>query len=443
MINEKIFEKISLNFKIQFNKLAIMKRLMKKLLLERLDNERGCALIGPRQVGKSYLLKEIIQERGGNYVSLDDPVLREEIRKDPLGFLRYHYQPEKYLFIDEPAKVPEIFDAIKILIDEKGRERSKICIANSGNYILLRRVKESLAGRISLLSLFPLSWEEMIPEGAVSGLFHLIREPDEKIILPEYSNQTRINRLREKMLVWGGYPIPALTEDREFNIRWIRDYLTTYVFPIIIEQFQIRNLEAFERFIRLIFINSGQLVNKNNLAKTVGVSQPTIDNFLYQLKAMMLVHSLEVYHRNPKKRLVKQIKIHAIDPLLLHNALNTNFSNERARELQCFGLIYESFICTEIFKIFHNTGANFNAYYWRTQDGAEVDLIIESQGETIPLEIKSSGKLTKRDASGLISFLDDNPHVKKGYIIYPGSNLQQIYPNVFAVPDWWLLGYQA
>ena len=124
----------------------------------------------------------------------------------------------------------------------------------------------------------------------------------------------------------------------------------------------------------------------------------------------------------------------------MHNALNTNFSIERARELQCFGAIYESFICTEIFKIFHNTAAVFDSFYWRTKDGSEVDLIIEAEGLTLPFEIKSSTNLTKRDASGLVSFLADNPQARTGYIIYPGREVQQIYPNVIAVPDWWLLG---
>lgn len=242
------------------------------------------------------------------------------------------------------------------------------------------------------------------------------------------------------MLVWGGYPIPTLTSNSDSQIRWIRDYLTTYVFPILIEQFQIRNLDAFEKFVRLIFIQSSHILNKNRLAMTIGISQPTITNFLYQLKAMMLIITLEVYHRNPGKRLVKQTKIHTIDPLLLHNALNTNFSIERARELQCYGNIYESFICAELFKTLYNSGTLFDAYYWRTQDGTEVDLILELKGKVLPFEIKSSTEITRRDASGLMSFLADHPHVKKGYIIYPGRKILHLNDQVIAIPDWWLLG---
>ncbi len=419
-----------------------MKRDIQPILLQRIQTERACALIGPRQVGKSFLLNEILKEHSGTYLSLDDPVVREEVRTDPYGYLKTQYHPDRFFFIDEPAKVPAVFDALKILIDEQGSNPSKICIANSGNYLLLKRIKESLAGRVSLLTLLPFSFSEFAGDDKKTpGLMVLLENGDvRKLNLPGQVDYVQINRLREQMLVWGGYPIPALASERDFRVRWIRNYLTTYVFPILIEQFQIRNLGAFEKFVRLIFIQSGKLVNKNALAIAVGVSQPTIDNFLYQLQAMMLVYTLPVYHRNPKKKLVKRNKVITIDPLLLHNALNTNFSNESARELGYFGNIYESFICTEIFKVFHNSGIIFDAYYWRTRDGAEVDLIIEANGKVLPLEIKASSQISKRDVFGLMSFLADHPNVAHGYVVYPGREILQINAQVTALPDWLLLG---
>ncbi len=416
-----------------------MKRKMEDILVERIQRERACAIIGPRQVGKSYLLKEILKNRPGQYISLDDPILRSEIERDPYNYLKSRLQPDQFLFIDEPAKTPAIFDALKMIIDSKGSQPSKICIANSGNYLLLRKIKESLAGRISLMTLHPFSFSELLGGSNDSGLNRLIDSKVDALDVPEKVDHVEINRLRDQMLVWGGYPLPALASERDFRIRWIRDYLTTYVFPILIEQFQIRNLAAFEKFVRLLFIQSGKLLNKNKLALAVGVSQPTIDNFLYQLKAMMLIETFDVYHRNPKKRLVKQNKVIAVDPLLMHNALNTNFSNETAKELQYFGAIYESFISMELLKILHNSGTIFDAYYWRTQDGAEVDVIIEAKGKTFPFEIKAKSRINKRDASGLISFLADHPEIQNGYIIYPGRETLQVHPKVWALPDWLLL----
>ena len=412
---------------------------MQSLLIQRVQTSRACALIGPRQVGKSYLLQEVLKEHAGIYVSLDDPVVRQEIRRDAYAYLKSQYQPGRFLFIDEPAKEPTVFDALKMIIDEHGNRPTHICIANSGNYLLLRKIKESLAGRVALLTLLPLSFAELRGDSDSLGLQQLIESDVRALRVPDKIDFVAIERLRENMLVWGGYPIPALTSERDARIQWIRDYLITYVFPILLEQFDIRNLAAFERFVRLILIQSGKQLNKQELARAVGVSHPTIDSFLYQLRAMMLIVPLEVYHRNPKKRLVKQNKVMAVDPLLLHNALNTNFSNESARELQCFGQIYENFVCVELFKVLNNAGAIFDAYYWRTRDGAEVDLIIETNGKTFPFEIKASPQISKRDASGLMSFLSDHPNVPHGYVVYPGREIVHINPKVTAVPDWWLI----
>ncbi len=102
-----------------------MKRRITELLLSRLNTERACALLGPRQAGKSFILKQIMDKSEGVYLSLDDPIIREEIKHDPLNFLKSYYHSDKFLFIDEPAKAPSIFDAIKIIIDEKGSKPSK------------------------------------------------------------------------------------------------------------------------------------------------------------------------------------------------------------------------------------------------------------------------------------------------------------------------------
>jgi len=274
----------------------------------------------------------------------------------------------------------------------------------------------------------------------IYGLFKIIKGEQ---ISPEIKmglNFVNINRLREQMLLWGGYPIPSLSHDVDYKIRWIRDYLITYILPLIIEQFNIRSIDAFEKFARLIFLNTGKLLNKNRIAQEVGVSQPTIENYIYQLRAMMIIIVLNIYHKNPRKRLIKQSKIHVIDSLLLHNAFGTGFSLKKSQELQSFGFIYESFIIMEIKKALLNAGLSFDLYYWRTQDKAEVDLIVEIKGKIIPFEIKSSLNLTNRDTTGLKSFLADNPHVKNGYIVYPGRDIIEMATNIIAIPDWWLLG---
>lgn len=417
-----------------------MQREIANILTKRLTEDRAVALLGPRQVGKSYLLRMIVENSGGSYVNLDDPLLRDEVSRDPLGYLRKQYAAASALFIDEAAKIPPIFDALKVLIDEQGSKPSHICLTNSGNYLLMRRIKESLAGRVALLSLYPLSWHEFSGGENQPALIKLLGEG--KIVLPTSQplSLTAVERARTERLLWGSYPTPALSENAETRIRWANDYLKTYVFPILIEQFNIRAIEAFERCSRLLFLQSSHILNYHRLAQEAGISQPTAVSYVHQLKAMMLIVILETYFKNPKKRLLKHPKIHVVDPLLLHHSFGTNFNLQIAKERGNLGAIYESFIVFEIIKTLENRGIPYRLFSWRTADNAEVDLVLEAMGKTIPLEIKLSEKLTRKDVSGLHAFLEDNHHVDHGYIIYPGKTAQPLSPKVTALPDWWFLG---
>lgn len=414
-----------------------MDRKLEQVLLKRLKSDRAIALLGPRQSGKSYLLKQAIKAVGGSYLSLDDPMIRAEIAPDPLGYLRRIYSSSQPLFIDEAARLPGIFEAIKILIDEKGSLPSGICLANSGNYLLMKHIKEHLAGRVSLLTLYPLSWQEMSNSKTEPGLFRLL--PALAQFQPPKS-YVDIDRSRTERLLWGGYPFPALASEIESRQRWAEDYLKTYVLPILLEQFNLRNIESFEKCARLLFIQSGQFLNYSLLAQETGISQPTAVNYVYQLKAMMLISLLERYFRNPKKRLLKQPKVHVADPLLLNLSLGTNFNLQKARERGWLGTIYESFIVFELIKTLENYGQLYQIFSWRTADKSEVDIILEFDGQVFPFEIKMSKRLNKRDTSGLRSFLADNLQVKNGYIIYPGDKIVEVEKRIFAIPDWWLLG---
>ena len=416
-----------------------MQRLIEKTLIERLKEDRAVALLGPRQSGKSFLLRNVIKNYGGNYINLDDPALREEIVRDPIAYLKRNYSPGKFMFIDEAAKVPAIFDAIKIIIDEQESKPSGICLANSGNYLLMRRIKETLAGRVTLLSLYPFSWQEFIQKNQ-SGLIELLEKNTLPSLLISPSSYTEIGRVRNERLLWGGYPVPSLSDNPEARMRWAGDYLKTYVFPILIEQFNLRSPEAFEKCARLLMLQTSQVLNYHRLAKEVGISQPTVVSYVHQLKALMLLITLETYFKNPRKRLLKHPKVHCVDPILMHYSYGTNFSLQAARERGHFGFIYESFIVFEIIKVLENSGIPYQIFSWRTADKAEVDIVLEARGKTLPIEIKSTENLSRKDTSGLNSFLEDHPQVDRGYIIYPGNEMIELSSNITAVPDWRFLG---
>ncbi|GBE39484.1 MAG TPA: ATP-binding protein [Nitrospirae bacterium] len=416
-----------------------MERQVEKVIISRLAKWRSVALLGSRQVGKSYLLKKILKRHNGAILSFDDPLERVEAAKDPLRYLEHWYQPGRYLFIDEAAKVPEIFSAVKILIDRYDPEPTGICLANSGNYLLLRRIKESLAGRVSLLPIYPLSWQELAGEKQTPGLFAIINNNIPAEISPPVS-PVETNRLREERILWGGYPTPCLVTDRDARIIWSSDYVRTYILPIVVEQFNIRDVAAFEQAAQVLFAQNAQFINSSRLAQLIGVSQPTASNYTYQLKAMMVIELVNVFLRNPAKRLVKQPKLYVTDPLLLHQPLGTGFSLQSAATRGQIGRIYESFIFSEIKKTLVNYDIHAESFTWRTQDKAEVDIVLSTTDGLIPFEVKWSTEPSRRDASGLHSFLSCYPEIKNGYIIYPGEKIIKITEKVFAVPDWWLFG---
>jgi predicted AAA+ superfamily ATPase len=415
-----------------------MHRQIAPVLLSHLKTWRSVALMGARQVGKSHLLTQIVSAHPGALLSFDDPRERQEAGRDPLRYLEQRYSRGKYLLIDEAARVPEIFSAVKILVDRHGADPTGICLANSGNYLLLRKIKESLAGRVNLLSIYPLSWQEFGGYTQTPGLVALCNGQAPATI-GEPTSFTQIAREREDRMLWGGMPLPSLNPDPESRILWARDYVRTYIMPLVMEQFTIRDNVAFEHAARLLMLQNGQFFNANRLAQHVGVSQPTLKSYASYLEAMMVVEVVPVFFRNLNKRLIKQPKIYVTDPLLFNQSLD-NFSLQRAIEQENIGRIYEGFVFAEIKKTLSNYDLSAQAFTWRTQDQAEVDLVLSTPGQLVPLEVKWSTRLTRRDASGLLAFLEAYPDVTRGYIIYPGDTLQSLHPKILAIPDWWLLG---
>lgn len=416
-----------------------MKRQIQQVLINRLKQWRCAALLGMRQVGKSYLLNEICREYPARLLSFDDPLERAEAARDPVRYLESRYHQGEYLFIDEAARVPEVFSAVKIIVDKLDPNPTGICLANSGNYLLLRKIKESLAGRVTLLPVYPFSWQEVCRCNGAPGLIQLLNGAvPEKLKLP--ASFISIQRAREERMLWGGLPMPCLSDDDNARRLWIRDYIRTYILPLVVEQFNIRDSLAFEQAARSLFLQNSSFINANKLARDIGVSQPTAMHYMRYLEAMMVAQCVPVFFRNPLKRLIKYPKVYIADTLLVNECLGWQLSIKQAAEAGKIGAIYEGFIFNEICKTLANYDIFSEVFSWRTRDKAEVDIILSGPRGLLPLEVKWSSRLTRKDTSGLISFMECYPDVKQGYIIYPGEDIQRITDTVTAVPDWWLLG---
>jgi predicted AAA+ superfamily ATPase len=342
-----------------------LNRTLSKALGQALDAFPAVLLTGPRQSGKTTFLRHELGERY-SYVSFDDPLEREFARTDPNGFLRRF--DERPALLDEVQYVPELLSYIKLRIDAAPGQLGRWLLTGSQQFALMQQLGESLAGRVAILELLPFSAVEHPPPdlGAAIGV--------------------------------GGYPVPALHPERS-NL-WARSYVRTYLERDVRQLSQVADLRAFERFLGLIAAQHGQELKKAPLARDCGLSQPTIANWISVLEASYVVTLLAPYFRNYGKRLIKSPKLYFIDPLIACT-LTRQPNPEAALAGPMGGALLEGWVAVEAVKAFTNRGLKPDLYFWRSQDGLEVDLLVQIGTRLHPVEIKRTASPTPRHVEPL------------------------------------------
>lgn len=310
---------------------------------------------GPRQAGKTtFLRKEFGQD--AQYVSLDDPLERSFAREDANGFLdRFG---DQRVILDEVQYVPELMPYLKLRIDRERQRYGRWLLTGSQQYQLMARLSESLAGRIAILELLPFS-------------------------LREYPG-TDTAQL-EAVLWRGGYPEPALEPaKREL---WLSSYLRTYVERDVRQLHNVQDLHAFEAFLGLCAARHGQELSQADLARSAGIAQPTVKSWLGVLEAAYLVVLLPPYFENFGKRLIKSPKLYFLDSALVC-ALTRQPSAASALAGAMGGALFEGWVVQEVRKVLAQRGLRGEMYFWRSQGGLEVDLLLPLHGRLVPVEIK-------------------------------------------------------
>ncbi len=333
--------------------------------------ERACRafpavlVTGPRQSGKTTFLQ---QETGEDhaYVSFDDPLERAFAREDPNGLLdRFG---SRSLVLDEIQYVPELLPYVKMRVDRNRRRMGAFLLTGSQQFSLMQGVTESLAGRVAVLELLPLALAE----------------------LPNTSLEA---------LVWnGGYPDPALRP--EARDLWMTSYLRTYVERDVRQVRDIQDLRAFEQFLGLCAAHHGQELHAAPLARAVGVSQPTVHAWISVLSASYITTLLPPWHRNLGKRIIRAPKLYFIDSALACT-LTRQPSGAAALAGPLGGPLFEGLVVVEAIKAFAAAGRPAACWCWRSQDGLEVDLVLEIDGRVIPVEAKLTATPTTRHAEPL------------------------------------------
>lgn len=378
-------------------------------------------IVGPRQSGKTTLARFIFKDH--RYVSLENLDTRQLAEDDPRGFLQDYPPP---LIIDEIQRVPPLLSYLQEKADF-GAGPGQYVLTGSQQFLLMETISQSLSGRIINFKLFPFSYNELY-SGALDSDF--------EGIFAVKGGQERPAIEIEGLLFKGMYP---RIHDRNLSPRkWLENYVMTYIERDIRRLINVKNLRTFENFLKICAAHSGQMLNYNAIANAVGISLPTVKEWLSLLETSGIIFILPPHHRNFSKRLVKMPKLYFIDTGLWCFLL----SLRSARDLKhhpLWGNIFETFVIGEFYKRISHVSDIPPLYFWRDKVGNEVDLLVDFGHSLFPIEIKSSRTFSSSFKGNLNEWLNlkGNPQ-ERGLIIYNGDDVIGSDSNITTVP-WWML----
>lgn len=357
---------------------------------------KAVAVTGPRQSGKTTLVKNVFKEKA--YVNLENPDLRQFAREDPRGFLSNY--PDGAI-LDEVQRVPELFSYLQQILDEKEQNGSFI-LTGSNNFLLNGNISQSLAGRVGYLFLLPLDIGEINPGANMSN----------------------------QLIFKGGYP-EIYQKDIDPK-KYYDNYIRTYVERDVRLLKNITDLYTFERFLRLCAGRTGQLLNMSSLAADVGVDVKTIGSWLGVLEASFIAFRLYPYHENYNKRIVKMPKLYFYDTGLASALMGIeDVSQLTIHPLR--GGLFENLVVVDFLKRLYNNGKQNNLYFWRDNIGNEVDLLIKKGANRYPVEIKSAQTISDEFFKG-IRYWNKLTNTEGGYLVYAGDMLQKRSGEINIVP---------
>lgn len=391
-----------------------------------LSGEYSCILItGSRQVGKTTVLKQLMTD-GREYVTLDDLQERRLARTDPAMFMQTHSLP---IFIDEVQYAPELFSYIKIAIDN-GAEPGAFWLTGSQTFRLMELAQESLAGRVAILHMTSLSQHEIYGTGNTAPFAVDLSQLKER---RKTNAPADMKELYER--IWKG-SMPGLASGR-FTDRdvFYSSYLQTYIERDVSELIERVDKMMFADFVRAAACRTGQLLNVHDIAMDVGVSDETAKRWLSVLERSDVIFYLRPYSNNLLKRTIKTPKMYFFDTGLV--AYLTRYSSpEILANGAINGAILENYVVSEIRKTYFNDARDCLMWYYRDKDSNEIDMVIESDGELHPLEIKRSVNPASEIVSAF-SVLDKGSVPRgKGAIICMRPELSAVNSDNLIVPVW-------
>ncbi len=364
----------------------MIQRRMADTLLAAAGDYPVVTLTGPRQAGKTTLVRAVFPNHG--YCNLENPEVRRLANEDPKQFFHLHREP---MILDEIQRVPELLSWIQVRVDEEKRNGAFI-LTGSHQMRLHEAVTQSLAGRTALLRLLPLSIQELETSGA---------------------------SIEKNDLLYKGC-LPRIYDSALDPSTAYANYFRTYVERDVRQLMELRNQQIFETFMRLLAGRVGQPLNLSKMSGDVGVSATTLKHWLSILEVSFVIFRLPPYYRNFGKRLVKSPKIYFTEPGLACWLLGIESAGEAARD-PLHGNLFENLVVAEAFKARLNAGREPHLYFWQDSHRNEVDLVFERQRQLIPIEIKSAMTWHRDLAANLLKFQRAVPDARAGAVLYAGD----------------------
>ena len=399
-----------------------LNRLVVPSLEDRLRVMPAVVVTGARQTGKSTLAQELTPG-SRRFYTLDDLDVLDAARRDPEALVGGS-QP---VTIDEVQREPDLLHAVKLAIDRQ-RQPGQFLLTGSANLLLMRQVSESLAGRASYLTLWPMTRREQQGLGC-GGLWEELLEardedwPDLIATHPALPEDWRLLARR------GGFPSPALQleSDRDRAV-WFDGYVRTYLERDLQGLSAISALPDFRRLMRAACLRMGQLVNQAELGRDVALPQPTVHRYLNLLETSYLLVRLPAYAVNRTKRLIKSPKVYWGD---------TGVALHLTQEEEPRGAHLENLVLHDLLTWRDSRLDRAEVFYWRTTIGEEVDFVIEAGDRLLPIEVKATARPRLRDIANLRTFRAEyGERARAGLLLHAGEMLDWIAPDVLAAP-WW------
>lgn len=411
----------------------MIRRNLHDRLIRSLEQFPAVLLIGARQVGKSTLAQALAREAWpARYITLDQRSMLDAALLDPDGFVRGLGAP---VVIDEIQRAPDLLRSIKLEID-RDRRPGRFLLTGSANVLGLDAVPETLAGRVAVHRLHPLSYSELRGEAPcqlLEALFTAESAADLVANLSPAPTSLQPAKLGELILA-GGYPTPALMGDAADRATWFESFRQTYVDRDLRELAQIANLPEFGRLMVTLANRTAQLLNVAELSRDIGLPASTLRRYLNLLDLTFQADLLQPFTANRAKRLVKTPKIYISDTgIAAHLAAVSDWNDVDRRGLT--GQLLETWVHSELRKLIALEAPAPELSFWRTQSGEEVDFLLERGGQVVGIEVKWSGRLDPRQLKALASCRESfKDRWRLGIMLYGGSEAVTIDAQTAAIP---------